>query len=445
MEQKREQTSATKSIGIVNELGKLGRGWYDYARETKQKGGHIAWAMFGPPPEILLALDVVPIYTEQYAAAMAARQRAEESCEWADKTGYNIDICGYCRLGLGYTALESRLGHTPENPAYSGLPEPDILLGRSHCDPGYKWYQTSQHLTGKELPYFIYENLYPVPDSGHFIGDKEIDEQYVKFYRKQVEEMVAFLEKHTGKKMDLDRLREKIEVSQEMRQLWYDIYLMRRAIPAPMPTGDFMTCVFPYMTMHASDEGLDFLRRLHSEVKHRVDNKIGVVPEEKHRILWIGIPPWFHMSIFNYFEKFGGVSCIEFQYPPALPIDVDLDDPLGALAKRDHFAGTLSQHLISFPSRGEECYGIMGGCYRPVRHVMQMVEDYSIDGLVIHHITSCRNALIGHTHGRRVIRERLGLPTLFLESDMVDPRGYDEEADFRAINTFMEQLADTRK
>jgi len=67
---------------------------------------------------------------------------------------------------------------------------------------------------------------------------------------------------------------------------WYDAYQLRKAVPAPMPTEDALSVMVPGMFMLGTQAAYDFYSELYDELKHRVDNKIGTIPDEKYRLLW---------------------------------------------------------------------------------------------------------------------------------------------------------------
>ena len=51
-----------------------------------------------------------------------------------------------------------------------------------------------------------------------------------------------------------------------------------------------------------------------------------------------------------------------------------------------------------------------------------MIEDFDVDGVIYHPIKSCRTVSTGLADGRRHLTEELGIPSLFIESDMMDRR-----------------------
>lgn len=182
---------------------------------------------------------------------------------------------------------------------------------------------------------------------------------------------------------------------------------------------------------------LDFYRELYQELRYRAENKIGVVPEEKYRLLWgPGLPPWHTMKIFNYFESLGAVFVGETCYKPPDVVDIpdSLSDPLERLALT-LYLGQLERHRRS----------IVGGYnFIVYENPLEWIEGYRADGVVFHWLRSCRGTTISQIYYRNLTAQYSNVPTLFLESDMCDVRDY-FEADWKAkIEAFLETV-DTQK
>lgn len=429
------KTSSIKSTETAKEVKTLVRAWYQKGREVKANGGHIAWLMYGAPLDLLLAMDVISYGAEQYSSACAAKQVALPYCEEADSLGYSQDICGYQRVGMGYEARTRDLGSPPHDAPYHGLPPADMLIGRTTCDAGYKWFQALQ--THMKVPVFNYDYLLPWPDSGHYIQEPDQVQRYIAYYKQTMVDFVSFLEKSTGRRLDLDRLREIMKISQETRTLFYNIFQLRKATPCPLPTEDWMTCIFPFFTMTGTTEALGFYRRLYAEVKSKVDNHEGVLPNERLRLMWTGVPPWHNTWIFNDVHKYGAVFAVDYSYPPPPPVELDLADPLEMLARRAYYAGGHGV-TCGWPVPGEDALGPFSGATRPVSVLLDLARDYKIDGIIMHHIKSCRLCVIGHEHAIRLLRDKYNVPVMQLETDMVDPRSFDEADIAARLESFIE-------
>ena len=91
----------------------------------------------------------------------------------------------------------------------------------------------------------------------------------------------------------------------------------------------YFTALWPLNYIRGSKECDDFYQALLAELKERVAQGIGVVPEEKFRLMWTGLPFWYNMRFLNYCEEFGGVIVIETMvlFPHRFPLRPRLRPP----------------------------------------------------------------------------------------------------------------------
>ena len=74
------------------------------------------------------------------------------------------------------------------------------------------------------------------------------------------------------------------------------------------------------------------------------------------------------------------------------------------------------------------------------RQVIEMAEKYGVDGIVMHSNRSCKPYSFGQYDIQRIVREKLGIPTLMIEADMVDERSFSESQIETRIDAFIEVL-----
>jgi benzoyl-CoA reductase/2-hydroxyglutaryl-CoA dehydratase subunit BcrC/BadD/HgdB len=434
----KEKTAAKKSIEVVKKVRGLVKKMYEDARREREEGCKVAYCMVGSGyDEILRAMKVQPIWTENYSALCAVKRQAERFILKAESEGFANDLCGYMRCGLGFDAMRGELGGAvPPDAPDGGMAMPDMLLGSSFgCEPRYKWYEAVKHYF-PHVPLFNFDIVAPPVDAD--LG--EVKNYYVKYQTEQFKELVKFLEKQTGKKMDITGLSEIIKYSESTMKAWYESYLLRAAIPCPMGSGDHFTAFVPAFFMLGTKEAMDFYYELYQELRYRVDNKMGVVSEEKYRLLWAsGLPPWHTMWMFNYFEDKGAVFVRETSqaYYPWDPFEVpvSLDDPLRYLAYRSFLRLT---HKYEEAKRNKSWHGV-------AELLMEFIRDYKLDGMVMHASKSCRTTTIGQIHLKDVIQGRMDIPALQLTSDIVDIRDF-SEAEWKAkIDAFIEALENSKK
>jgi len=333
MAEQAEQTSATKSLECAKKVRPLVKEMYARAHEAKKQGRPVAYCMvMSQYDEILRAMDITPIWTENYGGLCATKRVADRFLAKAEAEGYSTFLCSYATTGIGFDALRQELGEIPPDAPDGGMAKPDILLGSSAmCDPRYKWYQA----LGRYLDTPIYNIDIVIPPIDAEL--KEIRDYYISYQVEELKGLVAFLEKVTQKKMDWDRLNEIIEISEETSQLWRECHELRKAIPCPMSAEDHFRTFVPGRFWLGTIEARDFYREMCEELRLRVKNRVGVIPQEKYRLVWGGgLPPWHTMKLFNYFGAQGAVFVRETAYIPYEPVNIppQVTHPLERIAYR---------------------------------------------------------------------------------------------------------------
>jgi benzoyl-CoA reductase subunit B len=87
----------------------------------------------------------------------------------------------------------------------------------------------------------------------------------------------------------------------------------------------------------------------------------------------------------------------------------------------------------------------MDAMFHQDRVLAHMIDDFEIDGVVYHPIKSCRTVSTGLADGRRYLQQQRDVPSLFIESDMMDRRVVSEAQMKNRIDAFFEGLASRRK
>jgi len=422
------KTTAQKGTESARKVRAMVKNIYRSANEAKAQGKKVAYFMVSSQyDEIVRAMDVVPLPTENYAGLCAAKRDMDRFLLKAEADGYSQVLCSYARIGLGFNSLRKDLGGAPDDAPDGGMPQPDMMLGSSGvCDPRFKWYQAAGRFM--EVPTYSIDVVWPPV----LCDLNEVRSHYIRYQKEQFEGLIAFLEQQTDRKMDKERLWETIRLGDEAWRLWYETDRMRVAVPGPMPSQDHFSAMVPAYYYCGTPEAVDFYNELYIEVKHKVENKIGVIPMEKHRILYGGgLPPWHTLWIFNYFESFGAVFVIENVYRSSDPVEVPshVKDPVEYLAWRSFLRHT-QRHEKAKANSGNPI----------VERLLEMIKDYRIDGVVFHACRSCRATTIGQVHIKNLLSQFTDIPMMQLVSDMVDLRDYSEAQWKTQIGAFIEAL-----
>lgn len=435
-------SKSRKSLETIQNANKYLSSFYNRSNTTRGEGSSgLAWCMAGVPPELLGTFDVEMEFPENFGAHCASTLVATSFIEIAESEGYSSDLCSYLTNSMGYVKRYKDLGMVPpESPLKKGMGEPTMMMGSGYmCDPRLKWFQT-MNTRYFNVPVFSSDPMSPPSDVD--IENPRIAEHYIAQLRQDLHAQVAFLEKHTGRKLDPEKFLRRMDNSQKALALWHKITALRKTRPCPMAAEDYFTAIIPQLFMLGSEEPIRFYEAIYEEVKTRVEKGIGVIAEEKYRLMWAGgIPPWFNLGFFNYLGSLGAVVVVgEGGYYAGEPVSIDMnpDDPLEALVQRAwrracklHRGNTL----VAPESCNPAIFGIAG-----TDLLLQWAKEYQVDGALMHRTRSCRAASVGQIHTKNLLQDA-GLNTLIFESDMADPRQWSDERIKTQVEAFLEGLA----
>ena len=427
-----ELRRAQKSLETVRRAKEM-LGTFYRRQERRREGAPLAWCMAGISSELLAAFELPWEWPENFGTLCAAKQVATRFCEQAEADGFSQDLCSYLRNNVGYVSRAVELGATPPEAPGGGMGTPTMLLGSGGlCDPRSKWFQALAS-TYLPVPVFHIDPMSPPHDVDPH--DPRVAAHYTELLRETVREQVAFLERQTGRPLDAERLREALANAQEVLALLWDIQGLRRAVPCPMGSEDFFTgAVIPLLFMLGEREAAEYFRSLRDEVRDRVARGVGVLPDERQRLLWMGLPPWYNLGFFNAVGELGAVFPIETVYFVGEPVEIDLGDPLEALVERS-WKRAVWIHDWGAEVIPESC-SPSGFSAPGTRLVRQWVGDYRLDGAVMHRTRSCRAVSWGQVHIKNQLAEE-GVPSLIIESDMADPRSWSQSVIMGQVRGFL--------
>lgn len=304
-EQRKPRALATKT---ATKVPKMVRANLAATLTAKEQGKKVAYAYIQDAhDEILRAMDIVPAWGESFSGICAAKRDAEKYLQKAESENFSRSLCTYATCNLGFDMFREELGEIPPGAPWGGMGRPDMIIGSAQqlCDPRFKWPQATQHYM-PDVPVFVGSMYYPPWDRN--IDQKDVEKLYVKYATEELRECVRFCEKHTGKKMDWDKLEAIVDLSDRTWDLFIDTYDLRKAMPTPMDTGDAMNTMVPITFMLGTQEAYDFYAELNAELKQKIGEGKGVADEEKYRLAWgAGLPSWFALGDFQYFNEKGAV------------------------------------------------------------------------------------------------------------------------------------------
>lgn len=410
-------SGSRKSLQTAREMWQFIKEDYAQGHLHKKEGKPVAWSCATLEKDLFYSMGVHPFFPEQFAALAAVRRKSPESekeavrfARIAEQSGYSADLCGYQRVATGYVMTEG-LDDAP----LGGMPMPDFMITSSTaCDCRMKWFEDmAQRLN---VPLFTIDR----PERNVNTITSTPAEHEVDYYMSQLEDYYAFVTDVTGIKYDPDRLNECLDWSYKTNDVRQEILELRKAVPSPMGCADGFGTMYAGMYCSGTKKAYDFYKKLRDELKEKVKNRLGQIDNEKFRLLWYGLPTWYNMGIFNYFEKHGGVFVYEPAYNP-LPWPARRpEDPIKELALRTLMGSTS-----------------IGSVLTSLKHD---VIEYKISGIVVSYLITCRPIYLPTLEIKNVLEKEMRIPTVFIEGDLVDERLFSEGQVFTRLDAFAEQL-----
>jgi len=369
--------------------------------------GKVAWVTSGAPVEIPKALDFYLFYPENHGAICGTARVVEDISTEAENAGYSRDICSYARTDIG-TMLS---GKTP----IRKIPKPDVLLACTNiCQTVLHWYRVLAHHYNVPLILIDTPFIYT-----------EVADHTVGYVKRQIEESIPLLEKVAGKQLDEGRLKEVTSLSRKASFLWMEILDRCQHIPSPISVFDQFILMAPIVEMRGEVKTVDFYAEMLREVDCRISEGIGAVRDEKKRVLWDNLPIWYRLRYLAELMGERGIVLAASTYTNAWGELADLYDP------EKPFESAARTYLQPILNRGTG---------EKLKKMMQMIEDYHLDGVILHSDRSCKPYSIGQMDQRdRLIRE-CEVPALLLEADHNDPRSFSEEQVANRLEAFVEML-----
>jgi benzoyl-CoA reductase subunit B len=410
------------------EGARLFRAWFDELTTAAAEGRGAAYVfVMGSLAELLRCFDFPLVFPEINSLQTAVRHTAHEYLDRAEDYGYSPDICGYVKADV---ATQLRGGELP----MGRIPRPALAVCSNACNTYIKWAE-------------IWERLYDVPvftldvpgsraaDLGPRYGEPALDNDR-RYVLAQLRELIALCERITGVTFDIDRLRQHMAWANAMSDGWRRVLQLNASRPAVFNAlTDGTIYLGVANTLRGTEAGAHYFAELVEEMEYKHANALGTLTAEQYRLLFVGVPCYPMFRRFGeLFTEWGGTfvgstylwfasggANTGFQY--------DLAHPLESLADGVLLNVRSAMDSMLFPTEA----------------LLHMTTALDADGVVYHPIKSCRTVSTGLADTRRALMERADIPSLFIESDMMDRRVVSEAQLKNRIDAFFEGLAARRQ
>lgn len=415
-------------VGRGNKDGAaLFRQWFTELNQVAAADGQSAYVfVMGSMAEILRTFDLPVVFPEINSLQTAVRRVAHEYLEEAEDYGYSPDICGYVKADV---TMQLRKGEHP----MGRIPKPTLGVYTNACNTYIKWAEIWERMYN--IPIFTFD----VPGTRAagtqtWPGDPDFEND-CKYVAAQVKELIALCEDVTGIKFDIDKLREIMGYANVMSRGWKRVLELNQSRPSLFNALTDGTIYLGVANgFRGTPEGAKYFDDLVEEMEYKAARGIGTLTDEQYRLLFVGVPCYPIFRRFNELFTTQNGTFINSTYlwfasgGTNRGFEYDLDNPLDSLAQgilisvRDAMDSMFYQDTI----------------------LIDMIDTYQADGVVYHPIKSCRTTSTGMADNRRALMAARDVPSLFIESDMMDRRVVSEAQLKNRIDAFFEGLA-TRK
>ncbi len=388
--------------------------WMTELKAAAGNGVPSAYLMIsGNCVEILRCFDILPSFPEINALQLAIRKKSLPYIIKAEEIGYASDNCAYVKADIGYTMC----GGVGED---GNIPKPSLIVCNFvGCNVYIKWFEHCAAMF--DVPMIMLD----IP----FLREEAPSRDDVKYVLTQLRELITRCEELSGRKFDIDRLREILKYSARAEEGWSRAKELCKHRPAPFDSYfDSINMMGPINALRGTKAAADFFDEAVRCYEAMVAEGVGVIDEEKFRMVVEGPPPYpYYRNFRNLFEAWGAVA-VQSTYSTVGGIwefgfRHDPDRPLESIAEQMIVHNLCNRSLLER--------------YKQIR---TYVEDWHADALVIHSIKSCRLFSAGQGDMREYFTKELEVPTLMVESDLEDPRYYAEAQMKNRIDAFFESL-----
>lgn len=364
------------------------RNYYQRAHEANVAGDPLFLTGYFIPQELLHAMEIAILSAENHGIQSVQSvpfEEAEPLFDAAEGYGMSSEVCSPHRAAMGLALARV-------------MPRPTATLATATtCDQTLKLYE-------------VLANYYKIP-SFSLDSPYRIDQRSIDYAKEDVKAMIRFAEEHSGRKLDWDRLREVLRLSRQTYDYWEKICEMRKAVPCPTGGRASVKDFAILLSNCGRIEALNYYQARYEEMKGVLDAGRGVIPEERHRVAWLYVLPLFDLRIADWLEQEHQAVVVMDTFGYANPgIELDPEDPLDFLAKKALKWGFIQQ---TYAPNAESGFAQM---------MARQCVDYKADVAVVLAHWSCNQYCGTIRLLKDAVSEKLGIPFLVLDGDILDPR-----------------------
>ena len=258
------------------------------------------------------------------------------------------------------------------------------------------------------------------------------DEDSLRFVTDQLEEFIEFAEARIpGVKYEEERMIELLEVESRGMACLKEINELRAQVPCPLSALDAFR--LPRFATYYPDpkRALRYFEEWRDELKDRAAKGVGVVENEKLRLMWVVTGPFYFNPFFILAQRGVAVPALQFGWMTRV---FGINYP-GFLDETE-YGRKLSPLEEQARQLNSNSWAVLGETW--INDTLEAARFLKVDGLVYYVQIGC-TATAGL--GRMVAEaaeERLGIPTLLMEGRQLDANFKSQDECEKELNGFVD-------
>ena len=383
--------------------------YWKMVRDAQQNGKKVVFVSGPAPIELLYAMDCIPLYLDLLPSRFSENVILTSKLMGETDKRVNSSLCRLNKAEIG-SLLSGRMGVTPD--AYVAVPIP--------CDSAREAYKSIERCIN--APAF------------HFDIPVRKSENSLEYIEVQFAAFVDFIERITDKKLDWDKLKYRMELSNRAGELLDKCVMLRKNKPCPMSShlnvwNELMNAFSP------TEEIIKLLEEELNTLNMRVSAGVSPCPEgEKHRVLLLNNMLWQGMDITDWLEsKYNAVTVMDGYSLKKREYFEHRDN------KTDCFKVMCRRMLNGAAVHGAGAFGD-----ELLNMMNDIIRDYSVDVSIFMGNAGCRHEWAASKLFTDFIQDTFGMSTLIIDIDNTD-MNYKSEKDIEsAISEYMDTVVNKR-
>lgn len=393
------------------------RDWFRDLQRRVASGEPLVLVNADAPQEIFRAMDVPYVVNQWWASVVAAKQRAGEYLELLRARGYPTDVDPYSAVALG-SLFDTDAARAP----WGGLPRPTFVVAELQGEATRGIFEAWALESG--ATFFAFEKTVSAVDLDapwwdlmaadweRLVGADRID-----LMTAELVELVALLERTTGRRLDEARLVRVLDLINE-QEGWFRRTrdLIARSVPAPVDVADVIPATMIPQWHRGTEWARDMAKRLHDEVAERVAQGVAACDDERIRLMWVGRGIWSDLSFYR-----------------------ELRDDHGAVFVWSMYLGMAADGYVRAYDPAAPLRSVAGrfAAFAEQLHMPGWASTWHVKEALGHRVDGAVQIGEGGMFSTHAL-ERAGIPVLRLAGNNVDPGAWDRDAVRAALADFIE-------